>query len=119
MTNIDDDIRKTVGGENPFRVPDGYFGQFADRLMSQLPEQPVLQEPQLKRASMSIWRPRYWAAACVCALVSATAFYFTLHEADMTASAEAEVSGSSYEEQVADCAMMDNADIYAYLCSAE
>ena len=37
----------------------------------------------------------------------------------MTASAEAEVSGSSYEEQVADCAMMDNADIYAYLCSVE
>lgn len=34
----EDKLRKVLGTENPFRVPEGYFEGFASDLMSRLPE---------------------------------------------------------------------------------
>ena len=38
MPMTEDDLKKKVGTENPFRVPDGYFENFASNLMERLPE---------------------------------------------------------------------------------
>ena len=38
MENEEKYIREKAGRENPFRVPEGYFEQLTERVMSQLPE---------------------------------------------------------------------------------
>ena len=46
----EDNILRKVGTRNPFRVPDHYFEDFTQELMSKLPEkelQPLLPEPTL------------------------------------------------------------------------
>ena len=39
MTNNEDYIKKMVGKENPFRVPEGYFDQLAQQVMQALPDE--------------------------------------------------------------------------------
>ena len=38
MNYEDKEIQERFGKENPFRVPEGYFDQLTERVMSQLPE---------------------------------------------------------------------------------
>ena len=38
MNYEEKEIKERFGQTNPFRVPDGYFDQLTERVMSQLPE---------------------------------------------------------------------------------
>ena len=102
-------IREKSGTENPFRVPEGYFDQLADRVMAQLPEQ-----SQQKRSRVVPLRKWFYAAACISvATVMGLTFYFQQTDTDeqqMATNIE-----SSYIEEAADYAMLDNAEIYACL----
>lgn len=110
-------IESVAGKRNPFRVPEGYFDNFATQMMAQLPEQkPLVDEP--KPRAKSVWlRPVYYAAACVCALFICTAAYLAF--SDVAAQSEGFVA--SYEmpdtsfDEVMDFSMADNSDIYACL----
>ncbi len=115
-------LKGKVGKSNPFRVPDGYFDDFASRIMESLPEQEV------PVAEVRPLRPRHalrvflYAAACLCVAVFGAAIYFgkvsvATPDGSPTAVAQQSPSASSdsYVDAVADYAMMDNTDIYAYL----
>ena len=41
MTNEEKFIIESLGKENPFRVPEGYFDHFAEQFMNELPEAPT------------------------------------------------------------------------------
>ncbi len=136
MTNNEDYIKKMVGKENPFRVPEGYFDQLAQQVMQALPDESKEEThqaelPQRRRKLIVLpgSKAQRWlaagicAAACLCGVISTTALYFSASQAEPDAQAVKTVAVSSdvrtYEDEVVDYAMMDNGDIYAYLSSAE
>ena len=122
MTNEEKYLRERVGQKNHFRTPDGYFDQFATRMMAQLPEQ----QPVARTVSITVRRWLYAAACSVLALAMGVSYYFLQSQststdaAPMAAVAPAvsvtnEASDNSYFEDAADYVMLDNTEIYAYL----
>lgn len=116
-------IRDKAGSRNPFRVPDGYFDSLASQVMDKLPEREPVSVP-LHRSRLRILRPLFYAAACVCVAVFCLAVYFKAgtptaesgDDSSLTASQyQNYIPVSTYEDDIIDCAMMDNTDIYAYL----
>ena len=113
MKTVDTKFGQKSAGRNRFKVPEGYFDQLTERVMSQLPEQQVV----AKRPTM--WGVRYrkvWiAAACVCGLAFGIGLY-EHHEQKEKALMEANVQQMEpYFDQMADYAMYDNEEIYASL----
>ena len=125
MNYAEKDIKERFGQGNPFRVPDGYFDQLTERVMSQLPEreqsaeQVSLMTPRHKSRLVAL-RPWLYAAACMVAVVfMGVAFYFHQVKEDQTL-ANANVvnttnTESQYIDEYADYVMLDNTEIYAYL----
>jgi len=111
MMNEELYVSSRMGHENHFRVPDGYFDNFADRVMSELPER---RQPLMVRM-----RPWMYAAACVVGAISLVAVYF--HSPDSAADSNvASVSATETYfdvDEAVDYAMVDNQDIYACLIS--
>lgn len=50
-------------GENPFKVPEGYFENLTTQIMSQLPEQPAQKEPAKEISMTDRIRPWLYMAA--------------------------------------------------------
>lgn len=141
MTNEETIIHEKMGRNNPFRVPEGYFDSFTERLMAELPERPSLyseaERPELqvvserpeqqvvstpKKSRLRILRPVLLAAACLCvAIFSVTLFLNQQQEMpEQTPVATAtNATGNNideeYMDEAADYVMLDNADIYACL----
>ena len=110
MENEEKYIREKLGQNNPFRVPEGYFDQLTERVMAQLPER----RPKSRLVTL---RPWLYAAACV-AVVAVMGLTFHFHqsaEEQQMANMTANNTEISYIEEAADYAMLDNAEIYAYL----
>lgn len=106
-------LKEVYGTQAPFKVPEGYFDDFSDRIMQILPErQAVLVD--LKSSGWKRWRP-YVAAACFCAFVMGAV---TLVGHDRNSGKSYAVAKSSTEisiDQTVDYVMYDNDDIYTYL----
>jgi hypothetical protein len=124
MEREEEYIHSKFGKQQPFRVPEGYFDQFANQLMQQLPER---EEPSAKVVRM---RPRFrWqrlasvaAAACLGvvlynvanrSLSSSSEQQLAAQVATLQAGQSA-VSQSEFD-QMADYAMIDVGDMYAYV----
>ncbi len=112
MENEEKYIEERVGKENHFRVPEGYFDSLTSRVMSQLPEQKV------KTAYVQL-RRWYYAAACV-AVIGILGITYHLQQDDtaqqpVAGTIETNTDNNTYMDEVADYAMIDNADIYACL----
>lgn len=98
--------------KNPFRVPEGYFDNFASELMKKLPEE----KPAAKRISL---RPWMYAAACAFVAILTTAVFFsapdsTESQQPVAVTSSVAAANDSFDE-AADYAMLDNQDIYACL----
>ena len=117
MNNEEQYIRERVGQKNPFRVPDGYFDTLADRIMSQLPEQPAaivhVEAPKQKSRFVALRPWIFSAAASILAVVMVTSLYFRPSAGEQTLAAT--TVESSYMDEAADYVMLDNAEIYACL----
>ena len=117
MNNEEVNIRKIVGSRTPFRVPEGYFDSFTSQVMEKLPDNTFGHRAFSTRIKSlrSVW----YVAACACIAVFGVAAYWNAkivsHDNDIVTSDYQKVSSYTYEDEVIDCAMMDNADIYAYL----
>lgn len=117
-------IRSRAGSRNPFRVPEGYFEGFASQMMDKLPDCEPRVIP-MGRSRLRVLRPLLYAAACVCVAVFCLTAYLMEgqpsaagSDADVAVASQYQnISLSTYEDDIMDCAMMDNADIYAYLSS--
>ena len=104
--------------EQVFKVPDGYFENFTQRMMSQIPKEETVIRPQRK----SLRRPM-WAAASVAVLIAgASALFFFSKDKENAASQVAILSEGNTEtisseelQATADYMMIDSDEIYAYL----
>ena len=120
MVNEEAFLRDKIGQKNPFKIPDGYFDQFADRLMEKLPEQ------QHKPVLIRRLRPLLYAAVFVGVLIiGATLAFKSIQKFDSQSNIalvtnEQDESllnaySDTYIEDAANYAMIDNEEIYAYL----
>ena len=83
MINEENYIRSKMGNKNPFTVPEGYFDDFATRMMEMLPEQEA-KVIEMKPSVWLRWRP-YVAAASICAVICGSAlFYFGQQNTEQT-----------------------------------
>lgn len=108
--NEEEYIKNRMGKRNPFTVPEGYFEQLNDRIMSRLPEK---EEP--KTALLKRLRPLLYAAACICVAIFSIAIYFNHAEVNNEQTAELQyeaIYSDGYIDDATDYAMLDNEDIY-------
>ncbi len=121
MKKEEDFIRKNYGTGNPFRVPEGYFGQFASDLMDRLPEKETNSLSAIMPRKASRLRfMRYAIAAAVCgaALLGTYCFRHTIHTSfDPPAHIAAHDTETEdfYMDDVLDYAMVSNHEIAQYL----
>ncbi|MBQ8047453.1 MAG: hypothetical protein IJ196_05970 [Prevotella sp.] len=112
-------LESRLGRDHHFTVPDGYFEQFNARIMEQLPER----EARIVKMRPTAWRrlrPVWLAAACVCGIVFSAGIYrhvAATQQADMVAQAQYDSQYYYDYDEAADCMMLDNDDIYAYVAS--
>ncbi len=109
MKNEELYIKSRMGERNPFRVPDGYFDNFAAEMMQKLPAEP-------KRGLQVRMRPWMYAAACMVVAIFTATLYFVNDNPGQDVPA-AVATTDTYVEDVADYMMADNLDIYACLAS--
>lgn len=114
-------LKKTLGNDNHFRVPEGYLDSLASRVTDSLPDNAaVLPHEKRSAAVLRMLRPAMCAAACICAAVFGITIYFHYMDGqdayDTQGDTSAYTSGTySMEDAVIDYAMMDNDEIYSYL----
>lgn len=107
--NNEDKLLDRFGRENPFRVPEGYFDTFPNRVMSQITKKKKRRDP---------WR---WAVAAVFACCVAGGG-LALFKNELGLSSQSQVVASLPAEQMnelLDCNMVSNLDIENYLTEAE
>lgn len=139
MMNEEKKINDIFGKENHFKVPEGYFDNFAEQMMAKIPEQEIdspevtdknHQENKAKFVHLSLWRRlplrKIAAVLAVTAMLGGGVLY-QLQQAEkkhyVMAHNEAPAIESSHVtdgddaafEQMADYTMMDSQDFYAQL----
>lgn len=114
-------LQEKFGRQAPFTVPEGYFDDFATRIMDKLPQQQVQQQRTAVKKSpyrtiMRVLRP-IAVAACLCGVVGGAVIYI----ARSTATESQAIDMSQYftqdyqMEQMADYAMLSKEDFYLYM----
>ena len=139
MMNEEKKINDIFGKENHFKVPEGYFDNFAEQMMAKIHEQEIdtpeetdreLQENKAKFVHLSLWRRlplrKIAAVLAVTAMLGGGVLY-QLQQAEKKHHAmahnETPATESSHVtdgedvafEQMADYTMMDSQDFYAQL----
>jgi hypothetical protein len=129
MMNEEQYLRSQMGTKNPFRVPEGYFDNFASQLMAKLPEKPCAdgagaeRVPVIRHTALVMrLRPLLYAAACLLIAVMSVTVYLNrpgldVHEQTAAVAAQDPSLSDTYFEEATDYAMIDNYDIYACLAS--
>ena len=117
MDKYEDYLLKHYGRENSFKVPEGYFEDFAEKIMGQLPEQKA-QVVELHSSWTS--RLRKMVAAAIIAVVAGGGAYYAFSgssDVDKSSMAHSNITPTESQtiDQMADYTMMDNADMYAAL----
>ena len=112
--------KRPMGASDPFKVPEGYFDTFCDRVMSQLPEP----QQTIRRTLI----PRFWRYAVAIVVVGVIASVGVLvphfrHNQDTQLASNQEemdierlmIEDEDYFNYVLDYSMVDNNDIAYYL----
>lgn len=119
-------IKDKIGEGNPFRVPDHYIDHLTDSVMANVMAngKPVMDAAATKTRTISVRLRRViYAAACVAVMfVVSLTVHLGGNDNQKLADSRTKTNESTYAEthettvdEVADLAMMDNSDIYAYL----
>lgn len=116
--NEEKDLLKRYGRKTPFRVPDGYFENFADRLMQQLPEKESIEEPTVR-----LWdrvKPWLYMAAMFVGLMFSIRTLISTDPAAEPAACET-IAGIPVDdiEPIMDYTLMDDYTLYQYLTEAD
>jgi hypothetical protein len=118
----EDNIRKKVSTENPFTVPEGYFDNLTDEIMSKLPEK----EEILPTKELSTWakiRPWLYMAAMFIAILLPIRYMVNSTKPKDPAlaiiSSDNEQVTDEYIDAILDHAMMDDYTLYNYLTEAD
>ncbi|MBO7118943.1 MAG: hypothetical protein J6W03_01325 [Bacteroidaceae bacterium] len=105
IEELEGKLLERLGKETPFTVPEGYFNDLSDKVMSRIAER--------KHRRNLIWR---WTAAAV--LVGCVAAGGMLFESHYEAQ-QLEAENIQYIEDALDYSMIDNMSIASYLTEAE
>ena len=113
-------ILKKIGTKNPFYVPEGYFENFSQELMSKLPEK----ESFLPESNPTLWqRVKPWiymTAMFVGIMLSVRIFVGEPQKDDFPISmAEAEQLSAEEWENIANNIMAQNYGLYEFLSENE
>lgn len=115
-------LQEHFGKKNPFKVPEGYFDSFPEKLMEQLPEKQVRKAKvvRMNRFDIRLWRAISVAAVTICAVVIGATYYLGNVNGTNSSSVAVDqpmISQSSSDDfdEMADYMMADNADFYAYV----
>ena len=113
----ENNLLRKVGSKNPFRVPDGYFEEFAQDLMSKLPEKeylPITEEPTLWQRV----KPWLYMTAMFCGLMlSAKIFVGNTPQNDFPSITQAEAESLTDQdwEHIVSHALIDDYELYELL----
>lgn len=113
-------ILKKVGTKNPFTVPEGYFENFAQELMSKLPEK----EPYLPESEPTLWqRVKPWiymTAMFVGIMLSVRVFIGEPQKDEFPITqAEAEFLTDEEWEIIISRTMINDYDLYEFLTEVD
>ena len=117
----EDNILRKAGTSNPFRVPDHYFEDFTQELMSKLPEKesmPLMPEPTLWQRV----KPWIYMTAMFCGIMlSVRIFVGEPQKDEFPAISQIEAENLTDEdwEIMIDHIMMDDYSLYQYLTNAD
>ena len=135
MNNKEDIISRKAGRENHFRVPEGYFENFTERMMAQLPNSQADSNAEDMTTTSThsaarktttvrkLWKRVAAVAACVAVIGIGTTAYLAQQDNKPAADEMANTTTTEeqyyddYVDEVADFAMLDNTDIIA--CMSE
>ena len=139
MINKEKKINDIFGKENHFKVPEGYFDNFAEQMMAKIPEQEIdspevtdknRQENKAKFVHLSLWKRlplrKIAAVLAVTAMLGGGVLYqlqqaekkhhaMAHNETPATESSHVTDGEDAAFEQMADYTMMDSQDFYAQL----
>lgn len=111
----EDNLEKRIGTGNPFRVPDGYFENFASDLMKRLPEKEKVEVVRKPTTWEKIRPLLYMAAMFVGAMLLirvASTHYMPAGNTDQEDELEAEME---YINMAMENSMLDDYSLYVYL----
>jgi hypothetical protein len=112
-------LAERFGKKHPFEVPDGYFDDFASRLMSQLPEK---EDRIIKLQPIHRSYRRWIVLAAASAMIAVFSLGTYMHNEDriFVSNSQNHVvhkvnNGYNVLDETVDYSMIDNEDIYAYV----
>lgn len=120
----DTELKKKIGKENPFKVPEGYFENIVPEIMKQLPEAEAQESMEI-----TMWervKPWVYMVAMFCGLM----FGLRVMMMDKPVNKEMNTDNVSmtdsvqgipdeYIDPILDQAMMDDYTLYMYLTDAD
>lgn len=120
----DTELKKKIGKENPFKVPEGYFENIVPEIMKQLPEAEAQESVEI-----TMWervKPWVYMVAMFCGLM----FGLRVMMLDKPVNKEMNTDNVSmtdsvqgipdeYIDPILDQAMMDDYTLYMYLTDAD
>lgn len=122
---IEKQLTDRLGRQHPFRVPEGYFETFADRLMQQLPQRKTVAQFPARKRHIALW------AASICAVAFSIGAYLYFQNPRNTdeggllsvRKSAFSVAGGTEEnsslDQAADYMMCNDQDFYAFVLDNE
>ncbi len=115
MTKEDMNIQELVGRRNPFRVPEGYFEGFNERLMNRLPQ--TGKKGKTVRLLPRIWH--YAAAIVVVAGLTSVVLWSNRPSVTTQLAENNDAAVESFYDDELDYIMVGNTEIAVYLTEAE
>ena len=111
----EDNLKKKIGADNPFRVPDGYFENLTSEVMNRLPEKEKVMVERKPTTWEKVKPLLYMAAMFVGAmlLIRVASTYYT--PAGNPAVEEEADEEMEYINMAMDNSMLDDYSLYVYL----
>ena len=116
----EDKILKKIGTENPFRVPNGYFGNLTSEVMNRLPEKERL---AFEKKESTMWeRVKPWVY--MAAMFVGAALIIRVASSDRTPSVERMAADDTetkmeYINMAVENSMLDDYSLYVYLADSD
>ena len=115
----EDKLRKELGMENPFRVPEDYFEGFTSQLMSRLPEKEksdVFRTPTTwEKIRPWVYMAAMFVGAALIIRVASSRVDVPVHEQSVLADDTDMETEMEYIDVAIDNSMLDDYSLYVYL----
>lgn len=118
----EDKIRKTLGTENPFRVPEGYFEQLTSEVMDRLPEKEHIathETTMWERIRPLLYMTAMFIGAALIIRVASSHYTPQADNSEVVATVGDEEAEMEYIDMAMENTMMDDYSLYVYLADAE